>query len=111
MAHSQKQRLLIMYHDMGGTLYLTRQYDLAIPLLRRAVELNSFVEHTYLWLAASLWASGKERSDVLAILKHGAHRAVGNQGLGSLGYDKWMNLPEFQNVVNDADFLDAVKHQ
>jgi hypothetical protein len=94
---------------MGGTLYLTRQYELAVPFLRRAVELNSFVEHTYLWLSASLWATTKERPEVLALLKQGAQRAVGNQGLGSVGYDKWMNLPEFQDVINDDGFLDAVK--
>jgi tetratricopeptide (TPR) repeat protein len=109
MTSSEKQKLLIMYHNMGGTLYLTRQYELAVPFLRRAVELNSFVEHTYLWLSASLWATTKERPEVLALLKQGAQRAVGNQGLGSVGYDKWMNLPEFQDVINDDGFLDAVK--
>jgi tetratricopeptide (TPR) repeat protein len=109
MARPQRQRLLVMYHDLGATLYLAGQHALAVPPLHRAVDLNSFVEHTYLWLAASLWATTKDRDEVLAVLQQGARLATGNRGSGSLGYDNWKILPEFQDVLNDPAFLYAVK--
>ncbi len=100
----QKRKLSTLFHNLAASLYFTRQYDLAIPLFRCAIKLGIWEHWTYSWLAASLWATTKSRSEVLSLLKQGADRVVGN-------YDAWTRLPEFQDVVTDAQFLDAAKRQ
>lgn len=104
--HERQQ--MVLWHNLGSSFYLLQIYEFAIPALRRAVELNSFVEHTYLWLAASLWATTKDRAVVLPLLQAGALRATGNRGVASLGVDRWKQLPEFEGVADDAEFVAAV---
>ncbi len=48
-----------LYHNTAAPIYRARQYDLAIPLFRRAIELGIPSSHSYLWLAASIWATEK----------------------------------------------------
>lgn len=105
---NERGKLWIQYHNMGATLYLAGQYELAIPLLRRAIELGSYVEHSFLWLAASLWQQKEDKEEVLALLRQGRERAVGGAGAGSLGYDRWKQLPEFKDVVDDFEFQEAI---
>ena len=98
----QKRKLSTLYHNLAASLYFARQYDLAIPLFRSAINLGVWEHWTYSWLAASLWATTKSRFEVLSLLKQGSDRVVGN-------YDAWTRLPEFQDVVTDAEFLAAAK--
>jgi tetratricopeptide (TPR) repeat protein len=100
----QKRKLSTLYHNLAASLYFARQYDIAIPLFRSAINLGIWEHWTYSWLAASLWATTKSRFEVLSLLKQGSDRVVGN-------YDAWTRLPEFQDVVTDAEFLDAAKRQ
>ena len=100
----QKRKLSTLCHNLGASLYFAGQYDLATPLFRSAINLGMWEHWTYSWLAASLWATTRSRSEVLALLKQGSDRVVGN-------YDAWKELPEFRDVVSDAEFLDAAKRR
>jgi tetratricopeptide (TPR) repeat protein len=90
-----------LYHNLGAVMYFAGQYDLAIPWLRRALE-HSTSEHTYLWLAAALWATTEQREVVLPLLTKGAAFATGGQA-----WLAFQALPEFRTVHNDAGFLSA----
>jgi tetratricopeptide (TPR) repeat protein len=97
------RRLCTLSHNLAAPLYLAQQYDLAIPLFRRAIRQGSTSPHTYLWLAASLWATTKQRTEVLPLLTQVAQRypGVGQQ---------YRQLPEFQDVMNDPQFGQAMLH-
>ena len=82
----QAKKLSTLYHDSASLLYLARQHDLAIPLFQEAIELGSPSPHTYRWLAASLWATTRDRATVLAWL-----RKVGI-GAGTSG-TSWRTCP------------------
>jgi len=101
MTSYQKKRLRMVYHNTAAPLYRARQYDLAILLFQRAIELGITSPHTYGWLAACLWATNREknRSEVLALLKQAAHRTPGQY--------RCHKLPEFQDVVDDVEFQRA----
>jgi len=100
----QKRKLSTLHHNLAASLYFARQYDLAIPLFHSAINLGIWEHWTYSWLAASLWATTKSRSEVLTLLKQGSDRVVGN-------YDAWTTLPELQDVAADEEFLNAAKRQ
>ncbi|GCE49845.1 hypothetical protein EI42_05862 [Thermosporothrix hazakensis] len=96
------------FHNLGAIMYYLRQYDLAIVSLRRALALHSWAEQTYLWLAASLWATGKkqekERQEVLSLLAQGTAFATGGKA-----WREFQELPEFQDVRDDPQFLQATQ--
>jgi tetratricopeptide (TPR) repeat protein len=98
----EKRKLSTLHHNLAAALYFARQYDLAIPLFRSAISLGMWEQWTYSWLAASLWITTKSRPEVLQLLKQASERVVGN-------YDAWMNLTEFQDVLTDAEFINAAK--
>lgn len=87
----------ILYHNTAAALYASRQYDLAIPLFRRAIELKSTVPYAYLWLAASLWATTKDRAQVLPLLEKARLLRLSDP----LPLQK---APEFEDVAEDAEF-------
>ena len=58
------RRLRTLSHNLAAPLYCAQQYDLAIPLFRSAIRQGTTSPHTYLWLAASLWATTKQRTEV-----------------------------------------------
>ena len=83
-----------MYHNSAAPVYRARQYDLAIPMFRRAIELEIPSEYSYLWLAASLWATDSDRSEALSILKRGIYYSR---------FDRYSanKAPEFDDVAED----------
>lgn len=97
----QRQRLAVMCNNVAAALYQARQYDLSIPLHQQAIALGTSSEHSYLWLAASLWATTQDRSQVLALLHQGAvlHRGSGFNFQG---------IPEFADVEDDVEFIAAI---
>jgi len=99
-SQTQRQRMRTLYHNAAAPLYFAQQYDLAVPLFRRAIELGIREEWTFLWLAASLWAMTGDRVQVLALLERAAPLNCG----GNLR--RWV-LPEFADVATDPDFLKA----
>ncbi|QBD76434.1 hypothetical protein EPA93_10595 [Ktedonosporobacter rubrisoli] len=93
----------VRYHNLGAQLYFARQYDLAIPLFRRTLELSGGTAHTYLWLAASLWTQTKDRDQVLPLLSAATHLYAGGKS-----WTQYREQPEFEDVRDDQEFLQAV---
>ena len=93
-----EQVVRTLCHNTAWSLYRAKQYDLAIPLFERAVQMNIPSEYAYLWLAASIWATTKDRARTLKLLKQAADRRRGN-------WQPFQKLPEFQDVREDKDFL------
>ncbi len=89
-----------LYHNTAVPIYRARQYDLAIPLFRRAIELGIPSNHAYLWLAASIWATERDRTRVLSLLRQGVvYSRFGRHGTTRQGI-----APEFEDVVDDPEF-------
>lgn len=100
---SQAKRLRSFCHNAGLPLRGARQYDLALPLLERAIVLGTRNPWTYLSYAAALWAATHEREPVLAQLRKAACLFP--------VFDPWNDQnrpPEFENVKDDPDFLQAI---
>ena len=87
-------RFRSLAHNAAAPLYRAKQYDLAIPLLRRAVAYHTIPYQSYLWLAASLWATTHERDRVLPLLRQAATRfdSVGSP------WSAFQHLPEFADA-------------
>ena len=84
-----------LYHNTAAPIYLARQYDLAIPLFRRAIELGIPSNHAYLWLAASIWATDGDRTQALSLLRQGVvYSRFGRHGIAA----------EFEDVLDDPEF-------
>lgn len=89
-----------LYHNTAAPIYRARQYDLAIPLFRRAIELGIPSHYAYLWLAASIWANERDRTQVLSLLRQGVvYSRFGRHGTTRQGI-----AAEFEDVVDDPEF-------
>jgi len=78
------------------------QHDLAIPFFQRAIELNTLSEYAYLWLAASLWATTADRSQVLPLLRRATYRHRGDWPLRQIP-------PELVGMMSDSEFAEVFK--
>lgn len=87
-----------LYHNTAAPIYRARQYDLAIPLFRRAIELGIPSNYAYLWLAASIWATERDRTQVLSLLK---------QGVAYSRFGRHRTAAEFEDVMDDPEFQAA----
>jgi hypothetical protein len=47
-----------------------------------------------------LWATGKDKSEIIPVLREASERVVGQ-------YTAWQELPELQEISNDAHLLKA----
>jgi len=103
MRDAEKERLRILYDNAAYPLYRARQYDLAIPLFTRSLDLGSASPHARTRLAASLWATTGDRQEALRLINEAAHRWYSPRPL----LDLMRDLPEFQAVADDADFKRA----
>jgi len=92
-----RRRVQTLYHNTAAVLYRATQYDVAIPLFRRAIALGLSFPHTYVWLAAALWATTHDRTTVLPLLREAALRDV-------RGTRWYRHLPEFRAVADDPAF-------
>jgi len=97
-----RRRVRMLYHNTAAVLYRACHHDLAIPLFRRAIALGSVAPHTYLWLAAALWATTRDRAIVLPLLREAALRDVPRTR-----WAQYRHLPEFHDVADDSDFENA----
>jgi len=97
-----RRRVRMLYHNTAAVLYRARHYDLAIPMFRRAIALGSVVPHTYLWLAAALWATTHDRAIVLPLLREAALRDVPRTR-----WAQYRQLPEFRDIADDSAFANA----
>lgn len=97
------RRLAVLYDSAATILYWAKHHDLAIPLFERELAHDATSGWAMLRLAASYWATTKDRARVLPLLQQAAHRLPEVSVAGLFGGD----LPEFQDVVGDPDFLRA----
>ena len=100
MKPSQQHDLGVAYDNVGSSLFFAGYYEVSIPLERRAIALAPLYEWIYLRLATAVWATTKDRTEALAILKQGA-------AVSSGGRLKLETRPEFSDVIEDPEFLDA----
>ncbi|MDQ2732987.1 MAG: hypothetical protein M3Y56_15120, partial [Armatimonadota bacterium] len=103
LTSNQNKMLRSFCHNMGLPLRGAQQYDLALPMLERAVKLGMKSPWTYLSLAAALWATTKDKDIVLPLLKHAAL----NYPIVPI-WDEHSRPLEFADVADDPDFLAAV---
>ncbi len=88
------ERFRSLCHNTAAPLYRAKCYDLAIPLLTKAVMYHTIPYQSYLWLAASLWQTTHAKDRVFALLQQAAAR------FDSTG-DPWnafQLLPEFSDA-------------
>lgn len=71
------QRLRSLAHNAAAPLYRAKQYDVAIPLFEKAVAYHTIPYQSYLWLAASLWATTRDEMRVVPLLRQAAARFDG----------------------------------
>lgn len=93
--------LRMAYLSMGYVLYRARQYSPAIPLFEKAMAYKNPQPHCYLWQAASVWATTKDRARVVALLRRAASVFAQQK-------DFLRSAPEFQDVADDPEFQEAV---
>lgn len=104
-----RRRLATAAHNTAAPLYRARQYDLAVPLFRLALALEQGAASPlsawpHAWLAASLWATARDRAAVLALLRAAAARF---QGTGGRPWQTFRAYPEFGDVADDPEFAAA----
>ena len=88
-----------LYHNTAAPIYFARQYDLAIPLFNRAIELGIPSNYAYLWLAASIWATDGDRTQVLSLLRQGVvYSRFGRHGI-AVEFEDVLDDPEFKGVL------------
>ena len=104
--HSEVGRFRSLCHNLAAPLYRGRQYDLAIPLLQKAVYYHTKPHYTYLWLAASLWQTTHRREKVIPYLQQAIARYDGEGN----PYDAFQQLPEFRDVRLDPGFFAATTY-
>jgi tetratricopeptide (TPR) repeat protein len=93
-------------HNVAAALYYRgKYYDLAIPLFRKAIAHCIMVHEPYLWLAACLWATTKQREEVLPLLVQAVHRYPD----GGEPWENFRTLPEFDDVRDDPEFMQAAR--
>jgi len=103
---AEVRQFSIRCHNVGAALYYRSGYhDLAIPLFRKAIAHCILAHETYLWLAACLWATTKQRAEVLPLLTQAAHRYLD----GGEPWDNFRTLPEFDDVRDDPQFMQAAR--
>jgi hypothetical protein len=100
MTPSQQHDLGVAYDDVGSSLFFAGCHEVSIPLECRAVELAPLYEWIYLRLAAAVWTITGNRTETLAILKQGAAVSLS-------GRLQMETRPEFTDVSNDPEFLEA----
>ena len=98
--------LLLAAHNFGCCLVWSKKYNEAKRLLQVAVDLGNNNEHSSFMLAASIWASEKDREKTLKYLKMAQDRSVANTlNYPDSSYSTFLEMPEFSDVWDDPEFL------
>jgi tetratricopeptide (TPR) repeat protein len=102
---AQLKQFRSLCHNVAAPLYRAKLYDLAIPLFQRAIAYHTNPHYSYVWLAASLWMTTRQRQQVFPLLQQAAARY---DGVGK-PWEQFRMLPEFQDVQNDKEFQAIVE--
>ena len=96
-------------HDIGCCLMWSKKYNKARHFLQIAIDSgNDAWSHFY--LAASIWASEKDRETTLHHLKV-AQNIVLNDLNRDMYYPTFLETPEFSNVKDDKEFLKILEQK
>lgn len=93
-------------HDVGVCLMWAGRYEQAKYLLQVAID-SQDEAGTHFFLAACIWASEKDREKTLHHLKS-AQSFVRNSGNRGRYYYFFLETPEFSDVKDDGEFLEAL---
>ena len=89
-------------HDVGCCLLKFKEYNEAKRFLRIAIDLDNHNDWGHFCLAASIWASEKDRGKTLHHLKVIQDLVFSNQ---DRYYKDFLETPEFSDVKDDKEFL------
>ncbi len=100
--------LFMCVHNVGCCMVWSKKYNEAKRLLQVAVDIGNYNEHSCFMLAASIWASEKNREKTLNYLKIGQDKHVVNTlNYVNSYYQTFLEMPEFSDVKDDPEFLNV----
>ena len=92
-------------HDVGCCLLWLKKYDAAKRFLQIAIDLEDNNHYGHFQLAASIWASEKDREKTLHHLKVAQDYYVLSSYNQDTYYPTFLETPEFSDVKDDEAFL------
>ena len=96
-------------HNVGCCLVWSKKYKEAKHFFQIAIDLENWNEHSYFMLAVSIWASEKDREKTLNYLKIAQDKyIVTTLNYPDTLYPTFLEIPEFSDVKDDPEFLNAV---
>ena len=97
--------LMWLAHDIGCCLLWSKKYNEARRFLQVALDLEDNNDYGHFQLAASIWASEKDREKTLHHLKVAQDYYVRNPYNQDTYYPTFLETPEFSGVRDDPEFL------
>ena len=97
--------LMWLAHDIGCCLLWSKKYKEARRFLQVAIDLEDNNDYGHFQLAASIWASEKDREKTLHHLKVAQDYYVVNRYNQDTYYPTFLETPEFSDVRDDPEFL------
>ena len=94
-------------HDVGCCLVWEKKYNEAKRLLQIAIDLQNINDYGHFMLAVSTWASENNREKTLHHLKV-AQDIIRNSWNRGTYYQTFLGTPEFADVKDDQEFLEAL---
>ena len=94
-------------HDIGCCLVWLQKYDEAKRLLQISIDLDDVNDYGHFMLAVSVWVSERNREKTLHHLKF-AHEIVLAAWNRGKYYQSFLRTPEFADVKDDPEFLEAL---
>ena len=100
--------LMWLAHDIGCCLLWSKKYNEAKRFLQVAIDLEDNNDYGHFQLAASIWASEKDREKTLHHLKSAQDYYVGNPYNQDTYYPLFLETLEFSDVKDDKEFLEVL---
>ena len=97
--------LMWLAHDIGCCLLWLKKYNEARRFLQITIDLEDNNDYGHFQLAASIWASEKDREKTLHHLKCAQKYYVVNPYNQDTYYPTFLETPEFSDVKDDEAFL------
>ncbi len=97
--------LMWLAHDIGCCLLWSKKYNEARCFLQIAIDLEDNNHYGHFQLAASIWASEKDREKTLHHLKSAQAYYVVDPYNQDTYYPTFLETPEFSDVKDDEAFL------
>ena len=100
------QQYGMLCHNAAAPLYFAQQYVRAAPLFRESIRARPgrATIDTYIWLAASVWATTHDRREVMGLLRTAANRDPSRSV-----WRRARVLAEFGDLADDVEFEAAAR--